>query len=180
MKWLKRVLAVLVSLPALAAALLYLAGQREEAGRCSATVDVARPASAVFRYFADEKLLSQWTGLTVTDSEGKPWLRPGGRSLISDEARGRRTQLECEVGTLDAGRSFSLVLKSLPGTKLGFEQHVDYSLQEQRGGTRVAVRTATRYEGAVLRLLEPLATGATCRQLQQRLDSLKSRAEAEP
>ena len=69
MKWIRRILVLLVSLPVLAVAALLLAGQRQGAGRNTERLAIARPPSEVYRHLVDPELLGRDLGV-LAGAEG--------------------------------------------------------------------------------------------------------------
>jgi uncharacterized protein YndB with AHSA1/START domain len=180
MKWVRRILFVVIGLPALAVLALLAAGQRASAGRNVDRIAIARPPAQVFRQFEDDRLLKGWTGVVEAKRLTEGPLRQGSRWRLVSEARGQRTTLEGEVTALEPGRRIALALKTSPGAAVGFSQLAEYRFEEKSGETRLTVTTDTRYEGAVTRLLEPMITRALQGQLELNLVRLRAQAEAEP
>ncbi len=179
MKWIRRVLAVLVLLPVAAVAGLLLAGQRENAGRNSDHIVIDRAPAQVFRHLVESERVRQWAQLAAIESLPSGSLRPGSRLRLVSETRGQRTTMDAEVTGLEPNRLLTLVTRSAPGSSVGFSQRAEYRLEERAGHTRLAVTTDTRYDGAVARLMEPLITRATQSQLEETLVRLKQQVEGE-
>ena len=180
MKWVRRILAVLVALPLLAVIGLLLAGQREGAGRNTERLAIARPPSQVYRHLVKPDLLRQWTGLAEVEVMGAAEVATGSKLRLVSEARGQRTSMEAEVTGAEPGRLLTLAVRTAAGAPVGFSQRVEYRLEERSGDTRLAVTSDTRYEGAVARLFEPLITRAVQKQLEANLELLRLQVEAEP
>ena len=180
MKWLLRILAVLIAVPLLAVIVLLLAGQRDGAGRNVERLAIARPPAQVYRHLVEVALLRQWTGLAEIEFLTEGELRSGSRMRLVSEARGQKTTMEAEVTGAEKDRLLTLALKSAAGSPVGFSQRIEYRLEERLGDTRLAATTDTRYEGAVARLLEPLITRAAQTQLEATLGRLRLQVEGEP
>jgi len=180
MKWVRRILAVLVALPLLAVTALLLAGQREGAGRNTERLAIARPPSQVYRHLVSPDLLRKWTGFAEIEVLGSAEVREGSRLRLVSEARGQRTSMEAEVTGAEPDRSLTLVVRTAPGSSVSFTQRWEYRLSERSGDTRLAVTSDTRYESAVARLLEPMITRAAQTQLEITLERLRVQVEAEP
>lgn len=180
MKWVRRVLAVLVALPVLLVLTLVLAGQRGGAGRNEALVDIARPPAQVFHHLEDEQLLKKWTGVAEVKALTDGGLRQGARFRMAVEVRGHRTEMEGEVTAVERERFISLAVRTVPGASVPFQQVVSYHLEPRGGSTRLAVTSDTRYDGVVPRLLEPLITRAGQKRLETSLTRLVTQVEAEP
>jgi uncharacterized protein YndB with AHSA1/START domain len=180
MKWVRRILAVLVALPLLAVIGLLLAGQREGAGRNTERLAIARPPSQVYRHLVKPDLIRQWTGLAEVEVLGPAEVAAGSRLRLVSVARGQRTSAEAEVTGAEPGRSLTLVVRTAAGSPVGFSQRVEYRLEEKSGDTRLTVTSDTRYESAVARLFEPLITLAFQKRLEANLELLRLQVEAEP
>ena len=179
MRWVRRILAVLIALPVLAAIALLLVGQREAAGRNVERLAIARPPAQVYRHLVDEELLRKWTGLVEIERLDEGELGPGSRMRLVSEARGQRTTMEAQVTGAEKNRLLVLAVRTTAGSPVGFSQRVEYRLEARAGDTRLAVTSDTRYEGAVARLLEPLLTRAVQSQLEATLDRLRLQVEGE-
>ena len=180
MKWLRRILAVLVALPLLAVIGLLLAGQREGAGRNTERIAIARPPSQVYRHLVSPDLLQKWTALAEVEVIGGSRLEAGSRLRLVSEARGQRTTMEGEVTGAEPDRLLTLAIRTAAGSAVSFSQRAEYRLEERSGDTRLVVTADTRYESAVARLLEPLITRAAQTQLSATVERLRAQVEAEP
>jgi uncharacterized protein YndB with AHSA1/START domain len=180
MKWVRRVLLVLVAIPVLLGLGLVAAGQRNGAGRNEARIDIARPAAQVFRHLENEQLLKQWTGVAEVKPLTEGGLRRGARFRMAVEVRGQRTEMEGEVTAVERDRFISLAVQTVPGAAIPFHQLVSYRLEPRDGATRLAVTSDTQYAGLVPRLLEPLITSAGQKRLETSLARLVAQVEAEP
>src|SRR5712692_628917 len=158
MRWVARAVAVLIGLPLLAVLGLLAAGQREAAGRNVEKVAVARPPAQVFRYLEDEQLVKKWTGLAEVERLTEGELRPGARLRLVSEARGHRTEMDCEVTAVERDRHLVFAVTSHMGAPVSFKALVEYRLEGRDAGTRLTVTRETRYEDLIPRLLEPLIT----------------------
>jgi uncharacterized protein YndB with AHSA1/START domain len=179
LKWVRRIVAVVVGLPALAVVALLVAGQRPGAGRNTERVAIAKPPNEVFRHLEEEDLLKKWTRLAELKRLTEGGLRRGTRWRMAAEARGQRTQVEGEVTAVETGRYLAVLLKSLPGAPIGFTQAVEYRLEGRDGGTRLTMTADTQYEGFLPRLLEPLITRAAQTQMEQNLERLRQQVETQ-
>lgn len=180
MRWLRRILVVLVALPLLAVIGLLLAGQREGAGRNTERLAIARPPSQVYRHLVRPDLLLKWTGLAEIEVLGGGEIGPGSSVRLVSEARGQRTVMEAQVTGAEPGQLLTLAVRTVAGSAVGFSQRVEYRLEERGGDTRLGVTSDTRYAGAVASLLEPLITRAAQKQLEATLETLRLQVEAEP
>ncbi len=179
MKWVRRILFVVIGLPVVAVFALFAAGLRENAGRNVERIAIARPPAQVLHHIADDALLKAWTGLAEVDRLTDGPLRPGVRWRMVSEVRGQRSTLDAELTAIDPGR-LAIAMRTAPGSPFAFSQLAEYRVEAKDGETRLTVTTDTRYEGVVARLLEPLITRAVQRQLEGNLARLRAQVEAEP
>lgn len=178
MKWVRRILFLIVALPVLLLVGLLLAGQRTGAGRHTAQVTIARSPERVFLHLEDENLLREWTGVSEIIRHDTGPLRPGSRSRMVLISRGQRTELDGEVTALQEDRLLAFVLKSAPGSPLTFTQTVEYRLEpKDDASTILRVVADTNYSGFVTQVTEPLITPVVERQLQESLGRLKAQVE---
>lgn len=179
MKWVKRIIGVLVALPLVAVVLLLIAGMRTDAGRIDGSRDIDRDSAEVYRYFTEPKLLGSWT--SIEDLQPSDWLRAGVKARFVTRTRGQRIEMECDVESVIPEKSFSLRLRSRPGADFAFEQRLDYALVPMSPrGTRVTVTSRIRFLDTLPRLFEPMLTQAMGEQLEDDLRRLKSVVEAAP
>src|SRR5215470_7487341 len=155
MRWIRAILAVVVLVPVLLAAGLYVAASREGAGRNVARVEIDRPALQVFRHVEDVDLLKAWTGAKEVERLTPPPTQKGSRFRVVSVVRGTRTEIVSEITTLERGRRLAFATRTPPGAAAAFAQTAEYTMQERDGRTVLTVVVDTRYEGFLLRLLEP-------------------------
>ena len=95
MKWLRRVLFVLLGLPAVVVAVLALAGFRPGAGHNAAEVEIGRPPEEVYRWLSDVERLKSWSGIAEIEGVGPEGFRVGRALRMSTvSAQGRRLAVE--------------------------------------------------------------------------------------
>jgi uncharacterized protein YndB with AHSA1/START domain len=177
MKWLRRILIVIVVLPILGLGFLFLAGTREGAGRNQTQIEIAAPRSAVFQFLEQPELIQSWSGATEVRPLSPGGLQAGSRSRLVLQVEGRKIELEAEATAVERDQHIALALKTVPGSSTPFSQLVHYRLSDVAGGTRLAVTVDTLYEGGLMRLLEPAITPAAQRQLVRNMARLKRQVE---
>jgi uncharacterized protein YndB with AHSA1/START domain len=180
MKWVRRILLVIVGLPVVVVLALAALGQRPNAGRNVERIAIARPPAQVFRHLVDDARIAQWTGMAEVSRLTEGPARAGSRWQLVREARGQRTVMNVEATAVEPDRRLVTMLRTAPGSKVGFSQIAEYRLEEKGGDTRLTVTIDSRYDGVILRLLEPLISRAAQKQLEQILDRLRAQVEAEP
>jgi uncharacterized protein YndB with AHSA1/START domain len=179
MRWIRRTLAVIVAIPVLGVALLFLAGFREGAGRNVAHQSIARPRADVLRHIVEPDLLRRWAGADELEVLTPLPLRKGSRLRSVTVSRGQRIEVLSEVTALDRDQ-VAVAARTAEGSPAGFAQLASYRLKDQDGGTVLSVTIDTQYQGLALGLLEPLVTRAAQRELERRLAVLKAQVEAQP
>jgi uncharacterized protein YndB with AHSA1/START domain len=179
MRWLRRLLVVLIGIPVLAVIGLLGAGQRDGAGRNVEGVTIARPPAQVFRHLAEAERLKKWAGLVAIEGLGDGSLRPGERFHAIALVRAQRIVIDGEVTASEPDRYLALTLRSAPDSALGFSRQVQNRLENRGDRTRLTVTLDTHYYGLVAKLLEPLITRAAQRQLEANLDRLRREVEAD-
>jgi uncharacterized protein YndB with AHSA1/START domain len=180
MKWIRAILAVVVLVPVVLAVGLYVAGSREGAGRNVVRVEIDRPPQQVFRHVENVDLLKGWTGAKEIERLTPPPAQKGSRFRVVSVVRGTRTEVVSEITTLERGRRLAFAARTPPGAAAAFAQPAEYTLQERDGRTVLTVVIDTRYEGFLLRLLEPFITPGAQKELTRQLAALKSQTESEP
>src|SRR5262249_33548158 len=155
MRWIRRILAVVVGLPVLCGIVLFLGGFREGAGRNVARVEIARPPAAVFRHLEEPALLRRWTGMTELASLTPVPVRKGSRLRVVSQARGQHSEMLSEVTAVERDARIAVVARTVAGSPAGFAQSATYALEDRNGRSVLTVTVDTRYDGFLLRLLEP-------------------------
>lgn len=179
MRFILKWISGLVVLLALIVGGLWLAGQREHAGRHAGSVDVLAPASEVFPWLVDVERRKQWQqGLTeVTPLDGRGPVQ-GARSrerVVIDE---RVTDMDVEIAVYEPPHR--LIVTTHADGDFAFDYEVRWQLSESAGVTTVSCVCDGEYHGALTRLLEPLIALAANGQLDADLRLLAQLVEASP
>jgi uncharacterized protein YndB with AHSA1/START domain len=97
------------------------------------SVEIERPAAAVFPYLTDGEKLRQWVGgLVESTALTEGGARVGAKSREVVEERGQRFELETEITTCVPNEALQARI-----TSQGFETLSTYRLQEDGGRTRL-------------------------------------------
>jgi len=139
--------------------------------RIELTIDVARPADAVFEHLVDLDRLPEWQASAVESRADAP-LAEGVRIFECRRALGREVHSELEVAEFDRPRR--LKLKTLKGP---VRFTVDHQLAEADGGTRLTV-VAEGKAGGLMRLGEPMLARTVESEMRKDFERLKELLEA--
>jgi uncharacterized protein YndB with AHSA1/START domain len=138
------------------------------------SVQIERPAAAVFPYLTDGEKLRQWVGgLVESTALTEGGARVGARSREVVEERGQRFELETEITRYAPNEVLQARI-----TSKGFETLSTYRLQEDGGRTRLTSVLESRYTMLLARLLAPIVTRQAQKKLEADLDRLKRLVEA--
>ncbi len=181
MKWLARILIAIALAPVVAAAALWLAGERPNHGKNGAEVEINRPAAQVFRYLMEDELVKKWVGgLTeIKPVEIYPG-HVGDRLRLVVTLGDERTEMEMLVTGFEENRHIAFTVSSLSGAPVGFYEKSEYVLSEKVGKTHLSLAGRSEYYGFLPRLMEPVITWEAQKKLQEDLQRLKGLVEAEP
>jgi uncharacterized protein YndB with AHSA1/START domain len=178
MKWIRRALVVIVALPVLGGIVLFVAGQRESAGRNVASVVIERSPAAVFKHVADPELLQKWTGVTEIHGVTPPPVQKGSRYRAVTVRRDQRTEVATEITAFEPDDTIAFVNRSAEGAPTPFVQEAVYRFEGTGDRCRLTLTVHTRFDGWLLRLLEPLITSAAQQEMERLLGALKAQAES--
>lgn len=177
MKWLRRIVAVIVAVPLAFVGLLFLLGHREAAGRSVVQVDIRASEDEVFRHLREVRRLESWTGVAKVTAGSGPELRAGSTVYVAAVSRGRTTEMEGEVTLLEAPRRLAFAVRTRPGASIPFTQEMEYRLEPGASGTHVVLTARMNYGSVVARLFEPILTSGVSTQLRGSLERLKAQVE---
>jgi uncharacterized protein YndB with AHSA1/START domain len=161
---------------ALAVIGLFVASQREGAGRNFAAVEIARPPETVYPFFLDLNVFKGWVGWTEVQVAEPGELKVGSKFHVIVVNEGNRIEMDGEVTALEPNREIGLKLVSThPQYK--FTEAAKFTIAEvSPGKSRVEMLTDTQYQG-FLALMEPLISGAAQKRLDADVLRLKGLAE---
>jgi uncharacterized protein YndB with AHSA1/START domain len=139
------------------------------------TIDVARPAAAVFPYIEDTQKLPLWlSGFVAAHKTDVGPSRVTGSFRQLMNFGGRFLRLEGRLVAFEPDRQLSYAITSQLG-----DMRVDYRLEEEAGRTRLHYSCVTALEG-VRRLFAPLVRFVLQRKIHGDLNRLKQVVEAAP
>jgi uncharacterized protein YndB with AHSA1/START domain len=155
---------------------LFLLGLRPRAGRNEHTVEIVRPAAAVFPWLIEPERLKQWIGgLAESTPLTEGGIRVGARSQEVIIERGQRYAMETEVTAYEPDRLLGVLI-----TSDGFEVDGRYELEQRGNTTYVHYVGDARYRVWFARLMEPVVTPAAQKALEQNMGKLKTLVESSP
>ena len=139
------------------------------------TVEIERPAAAIFPYLvsADERL--RWMGVLVASeqlTEGPPALGSRFRDVFEDQ--GHRIRVEAEIVAWEPNRRLATRLRGS-----AFEATATTRLDERDGLTRLATEIETDYQSLAVRLMAGVVTRHAQNRLEADLAALKELVERE-
>jgi uncharacterized protein YndB with AHSA1/START domain len=180
MKWLLYGLVGLGALLLLAIAALLVAGQRPDAGRFETSIDIARPASDVYRFVSEPAQLKRWLGWLVEVRQITPQTTVvGAREIWVMEDRNNNDQrmaIDAELTRVEANRLLQARL-TVPATFAGTVTYELQPLDDRR--TQLTYRADFEYQHWLARLLKPLINRSARQKAVEDLARLKQVAEAQ-
>lgn len=181
MRWLLRIAGAVAAVVAVIVIALALAGNREGAGKKSATVEINRPAAQVFRHITQDKFVKRWVGgLVEMTPVSEAGLRVRDRLTVAFDDGGRRTEMQVIITAIEPNRRLTFTVNSWGAPSASFREKCEYVLTKTNGYTRLSFSGEMEYFGPLTRLLEPLKTFAAQKKLETDLARLKEQVEAEP
>ena len=180
MKWLLYVMAGLVGIVVLAVVVLLALGGGRGEGTHETSVEIARPASVVFAWITEPDRVKSWVGWLIDINSLTPGKAGvGAREIWVMEDRNNNNQrmdIEAEVTRLETDRLLETRLNA-PG---GFTGTVTYELLPlDANRTRLVYRGTFKYEHWLAKLLEPVISRSAQHKLEEDLERLRQKAEAE-
>jgi len=178
MKWVLRIVGILVALPLLGAVVLLAMGQRSSAGHTHASIEIQAPPDRIWPWLEDSARLKQWISWLVDVRNGaKNGTGVGAQRVfvMRDENNGGAL-MEIEFTWTEYAPPTTLVARS---TTAGiFDGLQGYHLTDLGGGrTRVEIDGQYQFHIWMARLMEPLITPQAEKKLRADLAHLKQLVE---
>jgi uncharacterized protein YndB with AHSA1/START domain len=180
MKWLLYALAAVGGLLVICViVLLFLGGFRGES-RLVASVDIARPPSAVFPWLSQPDKLKSWVGWMVDVRDLTPnHTGVGTKQVWVMEDRNNNNQrmdIASEITRSDPDR----LLEAKVSAAEGFTGEVRYELESvDAKNTKLTYRATYKFDHWLAKLLEPVISRSAQQKLEEDLQRLKRQVEAE-
>ncbi len=139
----------------------------------SHTVEIERPAAAIFPYLAVPERRLQWMGaLTASEQVSDGELGVGTRFRDVFEDQGQRIELDAEIVEYEPNRRLATRLSASQ-----FESTARQELDEAWGRTSVTTTIATEYRSRLARVMAGVITRHAQRRLEEDLARLKRLVE---
>ncbi|MBD0290425.1 MAG: SRPBCC family protein [Thermoleophilia bacterium] len=137
------------------------------------TVEIERPAAAIFPYLAAPERRLRWMGaLTASEQVTDGDLGLGTRFRDVFEDQGQRIELDAEIVEYEPNRRLATRL-----TASQFESTARQELDEAAGRTSVTTTIATEYRSRLARVMAGVITRHAQRRLEEDLVRLKRLVE---
>jgi uncharacterized protein YndB with AHSA1/START domain len=180
MKWILYVLAALAALVVLAIVVLIAIGGGRGESRLVRTNEISRPAGVVFKWISEPDRLKSWVGWVVEIQSLTPApATVGSRTVWVMEDRNNNNQrmdIQTEVTRVEPDR----LLETRLNVPMGFSGTVTYELQPiDANRTHLTYRAYYKFDHWLAKLLEPVISRSAQQKLNEDLDRLKQKAEAE-
>lgn len=180
MKWLWYAALAVAGLLVLAVGVLLAIGGGRGRGEFETSVDIARPAPVVFTWITEPERVKSWVGWLVDIRELTPGKTGvGTREIWVMEDRNNNNQrmdIETEVTRHEPDR----LLEARLNVPAAFTGTVTYELQPlDANRTRLVYRGSFQYEHWLAKLLEPVISRSAAQKLEEDLERLRQKAEAE-
>lgn len=160
---------------------LWLFGHREGGNHAGASIEIYRPAAAIWPYLAEPDQVKRWnSGIVEITRESGTGTEVGARSRV--EARGRPGEkpviMEHTYTAVEPNKRLAFKLTAnLDG--MGFTQRVEQRLDEKSVATMLTVNAEVEFKGFVAELLSPLIIASAAEKTRQDLQTLKALVEKE-
>ena len=179
MKWLLYALASVGRLVLICVIVLLLLGGYRGESRLVASIDIARPPSAVFPWLSQPDKLKSWVGWLVDIRDLTPnQTGVGARQVWVMEDRNNNNQrmdIASEITRADPDR----VLEAKVSAAEGFTGDVRYELEAMDANkTKLTYRATYKFEHWLAKLLEPVISRSAQHKLEEDLQRLKQQVEA--
>jgi uncharacterized protein YndB with AHSA1/START domain len=178
MKWLIRIVGVLVAIVVVALVGLLAVSRRPGAGKCDVSVEIAQPPQVVWAWITEPDKLTQWVGwLSAVESDTTTAMGVGHREVwvMNDPNAKQPMRIPCTVTAEDAPRKGAALI-DMKGMFLGT---VEYTLTDLGNGhTRLTQKTKFTYSHPMAALMEPFITPQAQKKQVADFARLKAKAEA--
>lgn len=181
MRFLTRMVQLVVLVALTLAATLWFAGQRGDRGMIAEEITIARPASAVFRWISSEDLARRWiSGLVeLRRADGGIAQQEAPGFKMTQIVAGHRVEMTLRIARVVPGQELSLTVSSRDPAA-GFSGDANFRLIAAENYTRLLFTSHTQFVSWGDRILEPVLTLAEQRKIHDDLSTLKLLMESEP
>lgn len=180
MRFLIRILQVVVALLLVAGAVLWFAARRGDRGFIEEEVTIARPAAAVFRWISSEDLARRWISDVIElQSTGAGGPHGAMSFRLIQLVNGHRVDMNLRVVKVVPNQELALLCSSGDFVSGGFSGEANFKLIENGEYTRLVFNSHAQFVTLSDRIFEPVLTIAMQRKIRDDLARLKILAEAE-
>ncbi len=178
MKWVLRIVAILVALPLMGAVVLLAMGQRSGAGRSHASIEIQAPPEHIWPWLEDSARLKQWVSWLVEVRDGPHAATGAGAQrvfVMRDENNGGAL-MEIPFTISDYAPPAHVTFHAeVAGSFKGDEVYRLTALGN--GRTRLDQVGQCQYQMWIARLMEPLITPQAEKKMRADLTRLKQAVE---
>lgn len=176
MRFLVRILQVIVAVVVAAAVVLWFAARRGDRGMIEEEVTITRPAATVFHWISSEDLARRWISdvveLRKLDSNGTAF-------HLEELVDGHTVGMDIRVVRSIPGQELGLLISSGGSGVEGFSGDASFKLLANGEYTRLSFTSHTQFVSWSDRMLEPVLTIAMQQKMRDDLAKLKILLEAE-
>jgi len=179
MRFLIRILQIVIVLLLLAGAVLWFAARRGDRGFIEEEVTIARPAPAVFRWISSEDLARRWISdvIELQSTAGGPQGAPSFR--LVQLVNGHRVDMNLRVVRVVPNQELALLISSGDSVSQGFSGDANFKLITNGEYSRLVFSSHAQFVSLSDRVFEPVLTIAMQHKVRDDLAKLKILAEAE-
>ncbi|MFN0105926.1 MAG: SRPBCC family protein [Bryobacteraceae bacterium] len=175
MKWLKYGAIGFVGIIVVAVVVLWILGQRSDAGVMRASVEINRPPAVVWAWLEEKEKFKQWVSWTVdVRDEGPNGVGGKRRTTMKDPNMNGELVVVDSVTREYVPHKYVKVDLSAP---MGFDGTVEYQLEDLGGRTHLSVVGKFKYHHWLAGLLEPLVSPQARAKEEADLATLKRLVE---
>jgi uncharacterized protein YndB with AHSA1/START domain len=181
MKWIVRLLGVVVVLIVLAVVVLAVMGMREGSDQLKASIEINRPAADVWPWITQPEKQKQWVSWLIDIKPvGEKKDGVGARSIWVMEDKNNNNALMEITGEITASDPGKYVAVKL-WVDGGFDGTASYTLVDLGGGkTRMESAGKYHFQSAFARLMTPLIMPQAAKKMNSDLLVLKEKVESSP
>jgi uncharacterized protein YndB with AHSA1/START domain len=179
MRFVGRILQVIVVTALVAAAVLWFASRRGDRGFIEEEVDIARPPAVVFRWISSEDLVRRWLSDVVEFKRADASAKVPDFQLV-ELIKGHRTTMAVKIIHVVPNQELGLQISSGDLSQAGFLGEAEFKLIGTGDYTRLTFSSHTRFISTSDRIWEPIWTYSAKYKMRDDLAKLKLLLEAEP
>ena len=180
MRFLIRILQIVVALVLVAGGVLWFAARRGDRGFIEEEVTIARPAPAVFRWISSVDLARRWiSDLIELQHTGAGGPQEATSFRLVQLVNGHRVDMNLRVVKVVPNQELALLFSSGDSISEGFSGDANFKLITNGDYTRLVFSSHAQFVSLSDRICEPVLTIAMQYKVRDDLAKLKILAEAE-